>query len=284
MKNKGLGKGLSALLGDSNVIKPKNFEKLNPSLTPIHLLKPNQFQPRKKFDDAKLNELATSIKSRGILQPIAVRKSVGGKYEIIAGERRWRAAQLAKMHEVPIVVIDANDGLAAEFAILENIQREDLNPIEEANGLELLMEKFDYTQDKLSEMIGKSRVHISNTLRLKKLPQKIRELVISGSLSAGHARSLIDTKNPMQIVNTILNKNLNVRQTESLVKSSKGKLKQNHIKNKDSNTRDLERSISMKTGMVVSIKNSKKNHGMISIKYKNLDELDRLIKIIKNNY
>ena len=184
------------------------------------------------------------------------------------------------MHEVPIVVIDANDGLAAEFAILENIQREDLNPIEEANGLELLMEKFDYTQDKLSEMIGKSRVHISNTLRLKKLPQKIRDLVISGSLSAGHARSLIDTKNPMQIVNTILNKNLNI----SLVKSSKGKLKQNHIKNKDSNTRDLERSISMKTGMVVSIKNSKKNHGMISIKYKNLDELDRLIKIIKNNY
>ena len=243
MKNKGLGKGLSALLGDSNVIKPKNFEKLNPTLTPIHLLSPNQFQPRKKFDEIKLNELASSIRSRGIIQPIAVRKCGGGKYEIIAGERRWRAAQLAKIHEVPIVIIDANDGLAAEFALLENIQREDLNPIEEANGLELLIERFDYTQDKLSEMIGKSRVYISNTLRLKKLPQKIRDLVISGSLSAGHARALIDTKNPIQIANKILKDNLNVRQTETIVKSSKSNFKQSYNKNKDSNIKDLEKSI-----------------------------------------
>ena len=284
MKNKGLGKGLSALLGDSNVIKPKNFDKLNPTLTPIHLLSPNQFQPRKKFDEIKLNELASSIRSMGIIQPIVVRKCGGAKYEIIAGERRWRAAQLAKIHEVPIVIIDANDGLAAEFALLENIQREDLNPIEEANGLELLIERFDYTQDKLSEMIGKSRVYISNTLRLKKLPQKIRDLVISGSLSAGHARALIDTKNPIQIANKILKDNLNVRQTETIVKSSKSSFKQSYNKNKDSNIKDLEKSISMKTGMSVSIKNSKKNHGSITIKYKNLEELDRLIKVIKKSY
>ena len=224
MKNKGLGKGLSALLGDNNdVVDIKKFDKFNTNLTPIHLLKPNQFQPRKKFDQEKLDDLASSIRARGIIQPIAVRKDKDGKFEIIAGERRWRAAQLARVHEVPTVILQADDGLTAEFALLENVQREDLNAIEEANGFDLLIEKFGYTQERLSEMIGKSRVYITNTIRLKKLPQKIKDLVISGSLTAGHARSLIDAENNVKLANAIIKKNLTVRQTENLVKSAKSK-------------------------------------------------------------
>ena len=284
MKNKGLGKGLSALLGDSNdVVDLKKFDKFNTNLTPIHLLKPNQFQPRKKFNQEKLNDLATSIRARGIIQPIAVRKDRDGKFEIIAGERRWRAAQLARVHEVPTVILQADDGLTAEFALLENVQREDLNAIEEANGFDLLIEKFGYTQEKLSEMIGKSRVYITNTLRLKKLPQKIKDLVISGSLTAGHARSLIDADNNVKLASVIIKKKLTVRQTENLVKSTKRK-KIPGNKSKDSNILDLQDKISLKTGMSVNITNSKSNRGVISFKYKSLDQLERLVKIIKSNF
>lgn len=284
MKNKGLGKGLSALLGDSNdVVDLKKFDKFNTNLTPIHLLKPNQFQPRKKFDQEKLDDLASSIRARGIIQPIAVRKDKDGKFEIIAGERRWRAAQLARVHEVPTVILQADDGLTAEFALLENVQREDLNAIEEANGFDLLIEKFGYTQEKLSEMIGKSRVYITNTIRLKKLPQKIKDLVISGSLTAGHARSLIDAENNVKLAATIIKKNLTVRQTENLVKSSKRK-KISSNKSKDTNILDLQDKISLKTGMSVNINNSKSNRGVISFKYKSLDQLERLVKIIKSNF
>ena len=284
MKNKGLGKGLSALLGDNNdVVDIKKFDKFNTNLTPIHLLKPNQFQPRKKFNQEKLNDLATSIRARGIIQPIAVRKDKDGKFEIIAGERRWRAAQLARVHEVPTVILQADDGLTAEFALLENVQREDLNAIEEANGFDLLIEKFGYTQEKLSEMIGKSRVYITNTLRLKKLPQKIKDLVISGSLTAGHARSLIDADNNVKLASVIIKKKLTVRQTENLVKSTKRK-KIPGNKSKDSNILDLQDKISLKTGMSVNITNSKSNRGVISFKYKSLDQLERLVKIIKSNF
>ena len=247
------------------------------------MLKPNQFQPRKKFNQEKLNDLATSIRARGIIQPIAVRKDKDGKFEIIAGERRWRAAQLARVHEVPTVILQADDGLTAEFALLENVQREDLNAIEEANGFDLLIEKFGYTQEKLSEMIGKSRVYITNTLRLKKLPQKIKDLVISGSLTAGHARSLIDADNNVKLAATIIKKNLTVRQTENLVKSSKRK-KTSSNKSKDTNILDLQDKISLKTGMSVNINNSKSNRGVISFKYKSLDQLERLVKIIKSNF
>ena len=284
MKNKGLGKGLSALLGDSNdVVDLKKFDKFNTNLTPIHLLKPNQFQPRKKFNQEKLNDLATSIRARGIIQPIAVRKDKDGKFEIIAGERRWRAAQLARVHEVPTVILQADDGLTAEFALLENVQREDLNAIEEANGFDLLIEKFGYTQERLSEMIGKSRVYITNTIRLKKLPQKIKDLVISGSLTAGHARSLIDADNNVKLASVIIKKKLTVRQTENLVKSTKRK-KIPGNKSKDSNILDLQDKISLKTGMSVNITNSKSNRGVISFKYKSLDQLERLVKIIKSNF
>ncbi len=284
MKNKGLGKGLSALLGDNNdVVDIKKFDKFNTNLTPIHLLKPNQFQPRKKFDQEKLDDLASSIRARGIIQPIAVRKDKDGKFEIIAGERRWRAAQLARVHEVPTVILQADDGLTAEFALLENVQREDLNAIEEANGFDLLIEKFGYTQERLSEMIGKSRVYITNTIRLKKLPQKIKDLVISGSLTAGHARSLIDAENNVKLASAIIKKNLTVRQTENLVKSAKSK-KISKKKPKDTNILDLQDKISLKTGMSVNINNSKNNTGIISFKYKSLDQLERLVKIIKSNF
>ena len=212
-----------------------------------------------------------------------MRKDKDGKFEIIAGERRWRAAQLARVHEVPTVILQANDGLTAEFALLENVQREDLNAIEEANGFDLLIEKFGYTQEKLSEMIGKSRVYITNTLRLKKLPLKIKDLVISGSLTAGHARSLIDADNNVKLASIIIKKNLTVRQTENLVKSTKRK-KIPSNKCKDTNILDLQDKISLKTGMSVNINNSKSNRGVISFKYKSLDQLERLVKIIKSNF
>ena len=198
IKTKGLGKGLSALLGDSNNDEKKNIVELSnvkTDKTPIHLLVPNQYQPRKNFDKKQLDELATSIKTRGIIQPIAVRKSKDGKFEIIAGERRWRAAQLAKVHEVPTVLLDADDELAAEFAVLENVQREGLNALEEAEGYQTLIDKFSYTQDKIADMIGKSRVYIANTLRLKRLPNEIQDMITNGLLTPGHARSLIDVNN-----------------------------------------------------------------------------------------
>ncbi len=192
-KGKGLGKGLASLLGESNTDDAKKIQQtFNTENVSIHFLKPNRFQPRKNFDKQQLEDLALSIKARGIIQPIVVRKSDENTFEIIAGERRWRAAQLAQLHEVPIVVLNVDDMLAAEFAVLENIQREDLNALEEANGFELLMSKFNYTQDKLSEMMGKSRAHIANTLRLKRLPKEIQDMIISGLLTPGHARALID--------------------------------------------------------------------------------------------
>jgi ParB family chromosome partitioning protein len=219
VKSKGLGKGLSALLGDNNddenIVDLKNFKSHK---TPIHQLVPNKFQPRKNFEKKQLEELAASIKNRGIIQPIAVRKISDNKFEIIAGERRWRAAQLANMHEVPTVILDANDELAAEFAVLENVQREGLNALEEAEGYQTLINTFGYTQDKIAEMIGKSRAYIANMLRLKKLPNEIQNMVTNGLLTAGHARSLIDVDKNIELAKVIINKNLSVRQSELLSK------------------------------------------------------------------
>ncbi|MEK9741802.1 MAG: ParB/RepB/Spo0J family partition protein, partial [Pelagibacteraceae bacterium] len=207
-KNKGLGKGLAALLGESDVVEKKVDQNFNTEKMSIHYLKPNRFQPRKNFDKKQLEELAQSIKTRGIIQPIVVRKSDENTYEIIAGERRWRAAQLAQLHEVPVVKLDVDDALAAEFAVLENVQREGLNALEEANGFDLLMNKFNYTQDQLSEMIGKSRAHIANTLRLKKLPHVIQDMIINGLLTPGHARALIDVEGNVELARNIVNNNL----------------------------------------------------------------------------
>ena len=286
IKNKGLGKGLSALLGDNNdsnekIVEIKNFKT---DKTPIHQLVPNQFQPRKNFEKKQLEELAASIKSRGIIQPIAVRKISDDKYEIIAGERRWRAAQLANIHEVPTVLLDADDELAAEFAVLENVQREGLNSLEEANGYQTLIDKFNYTQDKIAEMIGKSRVYIANTLRLKKLPSEIQDMIINGLLTPGHARSLIDVNNNVELAKEIINKNLSVRQAELLTKKNASFSKKIKIRNIDPNIKDLENSLEQKIGMRVVIVNKKNNKGKITFEYKDLDQLNQLVANVKSKY
>ena len=287
IKAKGLGKGLSALLGDSNNDEKKNVVELSnvkTDKTPIHLLVPNQYQPRKNFDKKQLDELATSIKTRGIIQPIAVRKSKDGKFEIIAGERRWRAAQLAKVHEVPTVLLDADDELAAEFAFLEKVQREGLNALEEAEGYQTLIDKFSYTQDKIAEMIGKSRVYIANTLRLKRLPNEIQDMIINGLLTPGHARSLIDVDNNVELAKEIINKNLSVRQAELLSKKNATFSKKIKIRNIDPNIKDLENSLEQKTGMKVIIDNKKNNKGKITFEYKDLDQLNQLVANVKSKY
>jgi len=286
-KGKGLGKGLAALLGESETKEKEIQQNFNTEKVAIHFLKPNKYQPRKNFDKSQLEELAQSIKIRGIIQPIVVRKLGENNFEIIAGERRWRAAQLAQLHEVPVVKLDVDDTLAAEFAVLENIQREGLNALEEASGFELLISKFNYTQDKLSEVIGKSRAHIANTLRLKKLPNVIQEMVISGLLTPGHARALIDVEGNVELAKNIANNNLSVRQAELLAKNSqsKGAISKNK-KNKlqDPNITSLIEEIQNKTGMSVAISSKKNKSGRISFDYTNLAQLDHLIKTIKENY
>ena len=286
-KAKGLGKGLAALLGESE-IKEKEIQKnFNTEKVAIHFLKPSKYQPRKNFDRTQLEELAQSIKIRGIIQPIVVRKLGDNNFEIIAGERRWRAAQLAQLHEVPIVKLEVDDALAAEFAVLENIQREGLNALEEANGFELLMSKFNYTQDKLSEVIGKSRAHIANTLRLKKLPHVIQEMIINGLLTPGHARALIDVEGNVELAKNIVNNNLSVRQAELLARNSQFKVsdsKNKKNKHQDPNIVSLIEEIQNKTGMSVEISSKKNKSGRISFEYTNLAQLDHLIKTIKENY
>ena len=286
-KNKGLGKGLAALLGESEVKEKEIKQNFNIDKLSIHFLKPNRFQPRKNFDKKQLEELAQSIKVRGIIQPIVVRKSDENTYEIIAGERRWRAAQLAQLHEVPVVKLDVDDALAAEFAVLENVQREGLNALEEANGFDLLMSKFNYTQDKLSEMIGKSRAHIANTLRLKKLPQAIQDMIVGGLLTPGHARALIDVEGNVELARNIVNNNLSVRQAEFLAKKTQSLGVQKEKKknsSQDPNIISLVEDIQNKTGMAVSITHMKNKGGRINFEYSNLAQLDHLIKTIKDNY
>ena len=286
VKSKGLGKGLSALLGDNNnsnenIVDLKNFKS---DKTPIHKLVPNKFQPRKNFDKKQLDELAASIKNRGIIQPIAVRKISDDRFEIIAGERRWRAAQLVNIHEVPTVLLEADDELAAEFAVLENVQREGLNPLEEADGYQTLIDKFSYTQDKIAEMMGKSRTYITNTLRLKKLPKEIQNMVTEGLLTAGHARSLIDVQNNIELAKVIINKNLSVRQSELLSKKTNPLQINLKAKNIDPNVKDLQNSLELKTGMKVSIDYKKNNTGKITFEYKNLDQLNKFIANVKGKY
>ena len=285
VKSKGLGKGLSALLGDNNddenIVDLKNFKS---DKTPIHQLVPNKFQPRKNFEKKQLEELAASIKNRGIIQPIAVRKISDNKFEIIAGERRWRAAQLANMHEVPTVILDANDELAAEFAVLENVQREGLNALEEAEGYQTLINTFGYTQDKIAEMIGKSRAYIANMLRLKKLPNEIQNMVTNGLLTAGHARSLIDVDKNIELAKVIINKNLSVRQSELLSKKSPKSYQNDKEKSIDPNVKDLQNSLELKTGMKVNINYKKNNTGKITFEYKDLDQLNKFIANVKSKY
>ena len=273
---KGLGRGLSSLIGEGKV---SSRTKAN-----ISELKRNKYQPRKKFDETSLNELSDSIKSRGIIQPIIVRNSNGdSKYEIIAGERRWLAAQKAGLHEVPIVVIEADDKKALEFGIVENVQRHDLNSIEEAEGYKRLIDEFSYDQEQVAKFIGKSRSHITNSLRLLSLPDEVIELIKENKISPGHAKILVGLENSLSISKKIISKKLSVRQAENLVRAYKTPHKK-LLKNKDPNIRLLEQNLIEKIGMNVEIKNKKNNKGSITFSYKELDQLNRIIELIKNNY
>jgi len=275
---KGLGRGLSSLIGDSEVTESK-------TTIPISSIVRNKYQPRKKFEKESLEELTNSIKERGIIQPIIVRKFDGqdNKFEIIAGERRWQAAQNAGLHEIPSVVIKAGNLKSLEFAIVENVQREDLNPIEEAEGYKRLIDEFNYDQEKVAKFIGKSRAHISNCLRLLNLPQKIIEYIIDEKISPGHAKILVGLDNVELFAEKIISKKLSVRQTEALVRITKGK-KSIIKKNKDSNILDIENQLMEKIGMRVYVNNKKNNSGTLTFQYKGLDQMERLIQVIKNNY
>ena len=275
---KGLGRGLSSLIGDSEV-------KENNTTISISSIIRNKYQPRKKFEKESLEELTSSIKERGIIQPIIVRKSddIVDKFEIIAGERRWQAAQKAGLHKVPVVVIEADNLKSLEFAIVENVQRKDLNPIEEAEGYKRLIDDFNYDQEKVAKFIGKSRAHISNCLRLLSLPQKIIEYIISEKLSQGHAKILVGLENAELLAEKIISKKLSVRQAEALVRFTKG-INSSVKKNKDSNILDIEKQLMEKVGMRVYVNNKKNNSGTLTFQYKGLDQMERLIQIIKNNY
>ena len=275
---KGLGRGLSSLIGETKVENKKNILNLSEIV-------PNKYQPRKNFDKENLNDLANSIKERGVIQPIVVRKSntENSKYEIIAGERRWLAAQKAGLHEIPVVVTDADDLKSLEFAIVENVQRHDLNPLEEAQGYKRLIDEFAYDQDKVSKFIGKSRSYISNSLRLLNLPKEVLDLVEQKKITAGHAKILVGLDNAVFLAKKFIEKKLSVRQAENLVKIFK-KPKVSALNKPDSNIRDLENSISEKIGLNVSIKNNKNNKGIISFYYKELDQLNKIIDIIKSGY
>ena len=276
---KGLGRGLSSLIGDT-----KNKNKV--SKLSINNLIRNRFQPRKVFNKENLEELTNSIKERGVIQPLIVRpqKNSEDKYEIIAGERRWLASQNAGLHEVPVVILEIDDKKLLEFAIVENVQRQDLNAIEEAQGYQRLIDDFSYNQDKLAKFIGKSRSHIANSLRLLNLPDVVISYVEKEQISAGHARSLVGLPNAELIVKKILNNQLSVRQSENLVRALRNKKNLKVVPNKDSNILDLEKSLEEKMGLNVQIKNKKNNVGIISFEYKNLEQLDRLIDLVKNNY
>ena len=275
---KGLGRGLSSLIGETKIEPQKNQVSISD-------LVPNKYQPRKIFDEASLEDLTNSIKERGMIQPIIVRNSNNdrSKFEIIAGERRWLAAQRAGLHNVPVVITEADDLKSLEFAIVENVQRHDLNPLEEAQGYKKLIDEFSYDQEKVSKFIGKSRSYIANSLRILTLPDDVIKLIESQHITAGHAKILVGLDNASFVANKIVEKKLSVRQAETFVQLFKKKRKKSKI-SKDSNIIALELSISNKIGLNVDIQNNKRNKGKISFEYKDLDQLNKIIDIIKNNY
>ena len=275
---KGLGRGLSSLIGDIKV--NSNINKLL-----ITDLVRNKLQPRKNFDKESLEGLTNSIKERGLIQPIIVRKSDDNenKYEIIAGERRWLASQNAGLHEVPVVITEASDLKSLEFAIVENVQRQDLNAIEEANGYQRLIDDFGYDHEKVAKFIGKSRSHISNCLRLLTLPKEVIHLIEKNSLSQGHAKVLVGLTNAFFLAKKMVDKKLSVRQAENLVRLFKSKKIIKFI-SKDPNLKQIESTLKDKIGLNIFIKNKKNNTGFISFEYKDHDQLNRIIDVIKSNY
>ena len=274
---KGLGRGLSSLIGDSDITVTTN--KIS-----ISSIAPNKFQPRKRFEKESLEELSNSIRERGIIQPLIVRKSEDkeNKYELIAGERRLQASQNAGLHEVPVVILKADNLKSLEFAIVENVQRKDLNPIEEAEGYQRLINEFHYDQEKVAKFIGKSRAHISNCLRLLSLPKKIIKYLEDEKISQGHAKILVGLENSELIADKIISKKLSVRQTEGLARLTRNKNIQKT--KKDPNTLDVENQLSSKIGMRVFIQSKRNKSGTLTFEYKDFDQLDRLIKVVKDNY
>ena len=275
---RGLGRGLSSLIGDVDSKPIKNKISISSIIR-------NKFQPRKNFDKEKMEELTNSIKERGIIQPIIVRKSSdqSDKFEIIAGERRWQAAQSAGLHEIPAVEIEADNLKSLEFAIVENVQRRDLNPIEEAQGYKKLIDDFNYDQEKVSKFIGKSRVHVTNCLRLLTLPDEVILLIEENKISQGHAKVLVGLDNAHFLAKKMIEKKLSVRQAENLIRSLKSYKGKSKI-TKNPNLTNLESSIEEKTGIKVFIRNKKNNAGQVTFEYKDLDQLNRLIMVIKANY
>ena len=275
---KGLGRGLSSLIGETKTEVQKNQ-------LPVSDLIPNKYQPRKNFDETNLEDLTNSIKERGIIQPIIVRKSnnENSKFEIIAGERRWLAAQRAGIHNVPVVITEADDLKSLEFGIVENVQRHDLNPLEEAQGYKRLIDEFSYDQEKVSKFIGKSRSYITNSLRILTLPAEVIKLIETQKITAGHAKILVGLENASFVANKIIEKKLSVRQAENFVQLFKKKRQRSKI-TKDTNIIALELSVSNKIGLNVEIQNNKRNKGKISFEYRDLDQLNKIIDIIKSNY
>jgi len=277
-QKRGLGRGLSSLIGDSSTSSKKNTVS-------ISSLVRNKYQPRKNFNKENLEDLTNSIKERGIIQPIIVRESKvhENKFEIVAGERRWIAAQNAGLHEVPIVVVDVDDLKSLEFAIVENVQRHDLNPVEEAQGYQRLIDEFNYDQEKVSKFIGKNRTHITNCLRILSLPKEVIDLIQDGKLTQSHAKVLVGLENSYLIARKIIDKKLSVRQAENLIRVIKNPKKFKST-SRDANILDLEKIMKEKLGINVFIKNKKNNRGSLTFEYKDLDQLNRLITVIKSNY
>ena len=282
LKKKGLGRGLSALFGDEK-FEPKEKINLNSNTkAQISDLTRNPYQPRQIFNEEKLEELANSIKKNGVIQPIAVRpdKSNESKYQIVAGERRWLAAQKAGLHEIPIVILDLDDNESLEVAIVENIQRDDLNPIEEAKAYERLNKEFNYDHEKIARFMSKSRSHVSNTLRLLTLPSDVRAMIEEGLITAGQARPLVGVANATNIAEQIVSKKLSARSVESLVRTNKGPQKAGQIR-VDANVLEEQRQMEENLGMKVDIINKKNNSGRLTINYKNLEQFELISKLLK---
>jgi len=288
-KKKGLGKGLAALIGEkeslvndinkTNDISNQNLRQSDE--IPIEFLHPNKNQPRKLFDEEKIDELSQSIKQKGLILPILVKKIDENNYQIIAGERRWRASQKAGLHDVPVIIKNLDDKEILEIALIENMQREDLNPIEEAEGIARLQDEFKYTQEELSNILGKSRPQISNTIRLLKLPQKVKEFVQNKTLSAGHARALVGLEDSYAIAQVAIKKNMNVRQLETYISYVKNKRGKKGNKTKDPNILSLENEITQMLGLIIKIDHKDSEKGKLEIFYNNLEQLDDLIKKLR---
>ncbi len=283
ISKKGLGRGLSSLMGETDNIELNVQNSSSEIKIALSKLKPSSIQPRRLFDKNSINELAESIKAKGLVQPILVRPSKNSpdEFEIIAGERRWRAAQIAQLHELPAVVKNLDDTEALEMAIIENVQRADLSPIEEAAGYKKLMEQYKHTQEALASVVGKSRSHIANILRLLNLPNSVQDMINQGIISPGHARAIMNSAFPEQLAKKIVDENLSVRQAEQLVKSKKNK--SSKIKLKAADTIDLEQRLSEILGLEVIISDNGKRGGNLKVKYKTLDQLELVTHKLKNN-